>query len=171
MMKTYRCAYCLMSWIASSYFIPLSMRATATSTGALRAQINRVMPEESDVSVKYYNHLYLKKKTVQEIEFRNRTIRLQQLSQFCQQRRLKSIHPIKCGNVSATKLFLSMKPQLSDISCLFRFLHKLFPAVHMNSMCLRCVHSLLLLVCLSPPQSSYTVNSHTASWILLKFFL
>lgn len=29
--------HCRMNWMASSYFIPLSMRATATRTGALRA--------------------------------------------------------------------------------------------------------------------------------------
>lgn len=30
--------HCRMNWIASSYFIPLSIRARATSTGALREQ-------------------------------------------------------------------------------------------------------------------------------------
>lgn len=33
--------YCLMSWIASSYLIPLSIRAKATSTGALCVFLHR----------------------------------------------------------------------------------------------------------------------------------
>lgn len=83
MMKKYSYTYCLMSWIASSYFIPLSIRARATSTGALCAWINthRVMSEES----------YLCKIQQPFVSFRNRTIRSQQLSQFYQQTRLKSI--------------------------------------------------------------------------------
>lgn len=35
------CTYCLMSCMASSYFIPLSIRANATSTGALCSFINK----------------------------------------------------------------------------------------------------------------------------------
>lgn len=39
-MRPCTCTYCLMSWMASSYFIPLSIRANATKTGALCALTN-----------------------------------------------------------------------------------------------------------------------------------
>lgn len=54
-MRPCTCTYCLMSWMASSYFIPLSIRANATKTGALCALTNTHTHSCLDMPIKDNN--------------------------------------------------------------------------------------------------------------------
>lgn len=156
MMRAYGYTYCLMSWIASSYFIPLSIRARATSTGALCAWINThiVIFVESDVCVKimkaYLYHCIFSIKNNQVATVLSHVTlskRADYKSLVLEMSVPLNIQQKGIGFMAET---WNHEADISPQVTLFG------PHVH---------------TCLSPPQSSHTVDGHTASWILLKLLL
>ena len=156
MMRAYGYTYCLMSWIASSYFIPLSIRARATSTGALCAWINThiVIFVDSDVCAHimkaYLYHCIFSMKNnwvaavLSSVSFRQRAdykalVQEMWMALNVQEKGISFI--VDTWNHEA-----DISPQATPFS-LHVYTH------------------------LSPSQSSHTVDSHTASWILLKLLL